>query len=461
MGEAFLVDKPTGLALRALNYTPEIERLRSRRGADATSLSSLTSAIGPAYGAVFVRLDCEREHGIELITQSDMFAAEPEGRIIRRDSMAHPDRHLVRRWQVLIAGAGTLGENELYGRAIIADARLEGRYVGPHAMVLTFKEPESDQSLFTYAFLLTRVGLRAIRATSFGTKILGLRKDLLGDLPVPLAPPSVSRRVADLIRRCVDQRELYLRELEAARRVIEDLPDMRQAQQMCSERTARAVLWRAELPTISAWTYASTAGALESLQSKWSGRLGDILEEGGLFNGPRFARIPCAAPYGVEFMSQRDAFLIRPIPRRIAHPGFDNRLLFAPEGTTMVGGHGTLGEGEIFGRAMFIHGRFARTAFTQDLLRVLPEADHRSVVYAFLTTHVGMRLLRSTAVGTKILSMRLDLLRRLPYPQLDPLEKRRVEDHIAASVQARDSADQAESEAIRIVEQEVLPSWLA
>jgi hypothetical protein len=47
-----------------------------------------------------------------------MFAAEPMGRVIRMDSMARPERHRIRRWQVLIAGAGTLGDNELYGRSI-------------------------------------------------------------------------------------------------------------------------------------------------------------------------------------------------------------------------------------------------------------------------------------------------------------------------------------------------------
>src|SRR5262245_13415084 len=85
VAEAFMVASPSGAALRALNYTPEVERLRSRRGAGATSLASLISSIGPAYGSVFTRIDCERAEGIELITQGDMFAAEPSGRVIRRD----------------------------------------------------------------------------------------------------------------------------------------------------------------------------------------------------------------------------------------------------------------------------------------------------------------------------------------------------------------------------------------
>jgi hypothetical protein len=212
--------------------------------------------------------------------------------------------------------------------------------------------------------------------------------------------------------------------------------------------------------TLSAWTYASAGGALELLQRKWSGRLEDVLEADGVYNGPRFARVPCESPHGVDFLSQRDAFLIRPIPRRIVHPGFAERLLFARDGTIMVGGHGTLGEGEIFGRAMLIAGTFTTKAFTQDLLRVVPRPDHVAEVYALFTTLVGMRLLRSTAVGTKILSMRLDLLRDLPVPELLPLQRTALERHIRESLASRTAGDAAEVEAIRIIEEEVMPAWL-
>lgn len=462
MRQAFTVQQAQHATLRALNYEPAIEKIRQRKpGREHVRLGDLVTELGAGYATVFPRIDCDLAHGVELLSQSDMFAAEPAGRVIRRDSMQHPERHEVRRWQVLIAGAGTLAPTELYGRAIIADGRLAGKYVGQDTLVVEFNEPEADFSLFVYAYLASPTGLRALRSLSYGTKILRIRKDMLAELPVPRPSDDVVGRVASLVRRCVKMRESSLHELEAARRVVDDRPEMRTARELCSERRPQAMLWRGHLSTISAWTYASAAGALEELQRRWSGRLGDILESDGLFNGPRFARIGCAPPNGVEFMSQRDAFLIRPVPRTIVHPGFGDRQLFAPEGTTMVGGHGTLGEGEIFGRAMLVYGRFASSAFTQDLLRVVPRKAHQRTAYAFLTTLVGWRLLRSTAVGTKILSMRPDLLRQLPYPDLRPPEIERVDLHVAASTQARESADLAEGEALRIVEEEVLPVWLA
>src|SRR5262249_31180654 len=150
------------------------------------------------------------EHSVELLSQSDMFAAEPRGRFIRCDSMQHPERHEVKRWQVLIAGAGTLAPTELYGRAIIADGRLAGKYVGQHSLILGFHEPGSAMSLFAYASLASPFGLRAIRATSYGTKILRIRRDVLAELPVPQPNEGIVERVAVLVRRSVEQREEYL-----------------------------------------------------------------------------------------------------------------------------------------------------------------------------------------------------------------------------------------------------------
>lgn len=462
MRRAFAVASPRSATLRALSYEPSVEHLRANKTQrPSVSLRDLVADLGSGYATVFSRLDCDRTHGVELLSQSDMFAAEPQGRVIRLDSMHRPERHRVHRWQVLIAGAGTLAPTELYGRAIIADDRLAGKYVGQDTLALTFAEPEADISLFAYAFLASPTGLQALRSASYGTKILRIRRDTLASLPIPVPDTSTQRRVAGLVRQCVEQREVYLRELRVAHGVIAELPEMHEAHEMCAARRRHAISWRGELTTMSAWTTASTGGALGLLQEKWSRRLGDAIMPRGIYNGPRFARINCSPSHGVEFMSQRDVFLMRPVPRQIAHPGFRDELLFAKEGTLLVGGHGTLGEGEIFGRAISVHGRFTKCAFTQDLLRLVPKPGMSNELHAFLTTRVGMRLLRSTAVGTKILSMRPDLLAKLPLPELNRQQQSAVDQHMNVSNAARQSAEDAEGEAVRIIEEEVLPAWLS
>ena len=215
MRSAFVVTEPSSCAIRALNYSPFVAAFRRRRGSrESKSLGNLATKVGPAYGQVFTRHDCDPTHGVELISQTDMFASEPVGRVIRRDSMLVPERHHVKRWQVLIAAAGTLGETELFGRAIIADGRLVDKYVGPHAMVLEFSEPGGEDNLYTYAFLCTQIGFQAIRSTCYGTKILGIRKDMLRDLPIPQADTDTKSRVcATHTRGCRGAGTLFFRAL--------------------------------------------------------------------------------------------------------------------------------------------------------------------------------------------------------------------------------------------------------
>ncbi len=460
MGQVFRVTNTRSSALRALNYTPEIEAFR-QRGQGARSLGDLAVEVGPAYGTVFTRLDCEADHGIELLSQADMFRSEPEGRIIRRDSMRFPERHLVRKWQILMAGAGTLGKTEIYGRSILADSTLSGKYVGPDAVTLTFAEPGSDENLFTYAFLCSKIGVRAIRSTSYGTKILRYRSDLLRGLPIPLPGSSQQRDIAELVRKSVAAREAYIDGLRSAQRVIEQLPIMQKALVSCQERQRRTLVWSGQMNTICAWNYASTGNAITMLGKRWKAQLGDILETDGIFNGPRFARIPCDSSHGIDFMSQRDVFMRRPVLAHIRRPEISDRQLFVPQNAILAGSHGQLNDGSIFGSVELAEFGAYRCGVTQDILRILTRPEHRNTAYVFLSTTVGRRLLQSTAVGTSIPSVRLDLARRLPFPELTRDQKRLLDEHLETAIKERQRSQRAETEAVRLVEEEVIPQWLS
>ena len=161
------------------------------------------------------------------------------------------------------------------------------------------------------------------------------------------------------------------------------------------------------------------------------------------------------------FLSQRDIFMIRPAGRRIVRPAVSDRQLFVPRDALLVGSHGQMNEGSIFGRVELASFAGWRAGLTQDILRVLVRDGIREVAFAFLSTTVGQWLLKSTAVGTSIPSMRVDLLERLPFPDLGEMPADEIRRHVLRAEAARIEADEAEAEAIRIIEQEVLPQWLA
>lgn len=136
---------------------------------------------------------------------------------------------------------------------------------------------------------------------------------------------------------------------------------MREAAAMCRERRARTVMWGGPMSTLGAWTYASPGESLQLLKQRWSSRLRDVLTKDGLFYGGRAARVACRPPHGLDFVSQRDAFLIRPLPRRVLLPGLPSNSAFAPSGSLVVAARGTLGDGEIFGRPILVAGALRNT----------------------------------------------------------------------------------------------------
>lgn len=223
---AFVVDGPSSGALRALNYSPTVERIRRAGSSSARPLHELVKTFGPGWRHAFARLNADPEHGVELLSQSDVFAAEPRGRWIRQDSMSEPWRHRIEPGQVLLAGTGTLAATELYGRAVLADSRLIGKFLTEDAMALVFESPEDDFSLFTYAWLASPTGVQVLRSTSYGTKMLRFRKELLTTLPVPLAPGSLVSRVADLVRSAARARAEFVVSLGSGHHIDEDEPGL-------------------------------------------------------------------------------------------------------------------------------------------------------------------------------------------------------------------------------------------
>ena len=86
MRSAFYADvSPT--ALRALNYAPEVEAFRrmsqKRR---CWRLGEVAENLGCGYRLRLVRQDCDAAFGKQLLSQRDIFATEPSGRVIRYDA---------------------------------------------------------------------------------------------------------------------------------------------------------------------------------------------------------------------------------------------------------------------------------------------------------------------------------------------------------------------------------------
>jgi type I restriction enzyme S subunit len=455
--KTFNVSSVSAVSLRALNYSPIADRLRRSKRA-TKRLGDCVVGLGNSLNRV-TRVECDPDWGVRLLGQADTYALEPQGKWVRPDVVPSIERLKIAHGDLLLAGAGQVGETTLFGRPVIADRRLAESILGGDTLVL--RSPDRRQVALLFAFLLSPTGRQLLVSTAYGTSIPRIHLTLVAELPVPEFDTGTATTLTDLVSLSVKARESYAQRMGAARERLERRPEMHAALTECRDRVMRAGTWSGPLlGTLGAWNYMSPGRALALLRDSWKTRLSDWLESDGWFYGLLRQRTPCDPSYGFPLITQRDVLSIRPLPTWIADPGVPRRSLFSEPGTVVMAGRGTLGENELFARPAAITPFLSRFALTQDLVRLVPKFEYRGPTFVFLSTLVGRRLLRTAAVGTKILQLRKDLQLALPVPDLLDSDVEAINDDYDAAVRAFDDALEAEQRIVDIIEQEVLPRWL-
>lgn len=130
----------------------------------------------------FPRIEVKEDKGIMLINQSDIFDTIIRGKHISKRNVKLSN--LVEYGEVLIAGVGTLGENETFCRCIYANEDLVNQLVSGE--FIRMKTIEEIPSGYLYTWLSSDYGFRFIRNLQTGTKLCRPIPRLLLEIPVPI-----------------------------------------------------------------------------------------------------------------------------------------------------------------------------------------------------------------------------------------------------------------------------------
>ena len=173
----------SALSINAFNYSKRIESLENKvkNGNWKSLVDCLDENCFFSTGS-FKRLELDSSTAIKLINQSDIFDIKKQGKKIAK-SFVKAD-NLVEYGEVLIAGVGTLGENETFCRAIFANEELEGQLIAGE--FIRMKTNNEIPSGYLYCWLSTDYGFRFIRRTQTGTKLCRPIQELLKRIPVPI-----------------------------------------------------------------------------------------------------------------------------------------------------------------------------------------------------------------------------------------------------------------------------------
>ncbi|PLK44982.1 methylation-associated defense system restriction endonuclease subunit S MAD5 [Emticicia sp. TH156] len=170
--------------LRGRNYSPRknriIEILKSNKW---DRLSEVLEYL-PHYGARFKRIESNSINSVELLSQGDIFDLKPNGRRISTKNINNLEKEIVKKGTILIPAQGTLGENEIFGRAKLVWGYLEEKLVAGHALRFVTNETKIGCG-YLYCVLSSGLWFRILRNTVYGTNLLGFIIELIKDYPIP------------------------------------------------------------------------------------------------------------------------------------------------------------------------------------------------------------------------------------------------------------------------------------
>lgn len=124
----------------------------------------------------------------------------------------------------------------------------------------------------------------------------------------------------------------------------------------------------------------------------------------------------------------------------------------------LVAARGTLGENEVYCRAMYVGGSWASKAYSEDFLRIRSgdSSFPGAYLFAFLRSEAMFRVLRSLSTGGKQQDIHEGLRAQIPVPVLTPPDRQRIAETIRTAYRKRDEADRKEDRALELLERAVL-----
>ncbi|MFZ1527473.1 MAG: restriction endonuclease subunit S [Ferruginibacter sp.] len=189
--------KITPITFNAFNYSEKIKKIKLylTKKCDYLSLQQCLNEQGFFSTGSFPRVEIDSTKSIRLINQSDIFNIRIDGKKISKKNVKV--NNLVKYGEVLIAGVGTLGENETFCRTIFASEELQGQLIsGEFIRMNTSKEIPSG---YLFIYLSSEYGFRLIRSTQTGTKLCRPIQSLLSDIPIPIIDKKLMKKIHDLV----------------------------------------------------------------------------------------------------------------------------------------------------------------------------------------------------------------------------------------------------------------------
>lgn len=405
---------------------------------------------GPMFRRVFLT---DPKHSVPFIGTKDMMAADLTGlpRLRKSDAESSALSYLqLKPGMTLISRSGFNAGRRAYVRPDMGD------YWASEDIVKVEPDPEKIKSGYLYAFLLSKYGESLVRGSVYGSAVKHVEPHHIAGLPVPRLEAKLEGQIHDLVEECARLRaEFQSSSVSATNDLFTSvgLPELIDVGWHQQERDLGFKVDGLSPDSLRALNYSPRAQNLARRLSSVPGEsFGEVCTESSLKIGSRFKRIDVDSANGIRLLGQRQVFWLRPEGRWIsAAQAPSNSSL--PDETILIAGRGTLGESEVYGRAIFVTGSWLTNAYSQDFVRVSSGNSEipGAYLFAFFRSAVAFRLLRAMSYGGKQQGFLPSRLQELRIPLAPPADRKRIAAIVRHAYKCRDQADALEDRALALL----------
>ncbi|WP_030904951.1 methylation-associated defense system restriction endonuclease subunit S MAD5 [Streptosporangium amethystogenes] len=393
------------------------------------------------------------EHGVPFLSSADIFQSDLSSlaMITKNSFQVNSNLGLEPGWTLITCSGMTAG------RVTYARLDMDGYACSQHVLRVV-PDLSRISAGYLYTFLASPFGVPMIKGGIYGTSVRHIEPSHIVDLPVPRVDAEVERRIDFLIQEAMVLRARFQAGITDATQDLfksAGLPELIDFNWHDLPRDLDFSVSGLTPTSLRALNFSPRAQRLiETLRSVPHRTLGEICSGGQLSRGNRFKRIDSDPVSGVKLIGQRQGFWLRPEGRWIALSSTDLQMVRADDETILVAARGTLGDSEVYSRALFVTGSWLKHGYSEDFLRVVSADDDFSGAYlfAFLRSEVVFRVIRSMSTGGKQQDIHEGLRRQIPVPECTPEDRERIAETVRQAYRWRDEADMKEDQALALLD---------
>jgi type I restriction enzyme S subunit len=334
---------------------------------------------------------------------------------------------------------------------------------GPLKMFLkSFQISPVSHRAICMRFLSSRYGVPLVVSGTYGAVIQHIEPEHIADLPIPRFEEAFEIEIHKLMERAaIDISESSRLMNIATINLLAELgrEDLRDDRWYADSRALGWVDLSVSSESLRALNYDPRVSEIRrDIESAEHSQLGRLCDPSQFKGKIIFTRIDVEPEHGVMLLGQRNAFHLRPEGRWISKKSVSGLGLVVPAGTTLVPSHGTLGEFELYCRALIVTKRTSQYAYSGDFFRCVPVTDkiEAGYLFAFMRSRLAFRMLRSISIGGKQQEQHPAMMYRLPIPRLGSDREREIAALVDRGCELYDQGLEAEDRARALVEEKIL-----